>query len=98
MSAIRQRRFRQKSILEFYIVPAIDGTNYPNWTDNMLKHFKHYRGAAKPYLPKLEEYAARYKANKGLAKNERFQKEMAKTLEMIENDTNPPVLTSWKDL
>ena len=64
----------------------------------VVKYFQHYRGAAKPYLPKLREYAARYKVNRMLEKNERFHEQMGKTIEMIESDGNPPKLTSWKGL
>ena len=64
----------------------------------VTKYFKHYRGAAKARLPKLREYQKAYKTNRGLGKNERFLNEFAKTLEMIEKDTNPPKLTSWKNL
>jgi len=64
----------------------------------VVKYFQHYRGAAKPYLPKLREYAALYKVNRMLEKNERFQKQMQETIEMIENDDNPPKLISWKEL
>ncbi len=64
----------------------------------VVKYFEHYRGAAKPYLPKLKQNAAKYKVNRMLEKNERFQEQMRKTIEMIENDDDPPRLISWKEL
>ena len=62
----------------------------------VVKYFQHYRGAAEPYLPQLKEYAARYRTNRMLQKNDRFHEQMRKTIEMIENDDNPPRLVSWK--
>jgi hypothetical protein len=64
----------------------------------VVKYFQHYRGAARPYLPTLKEYAARYRTNRMLQKNERFHEQMRKTIEMIEDDNNPPELISWKAL
>ena len=64
----------------------------------VVKYFEHYRGAAKPYLPKLKENAARYRDNRMLEKNERFHEQMQKTIELIENDDDPPKLVSWRDL
>jgi len=64
----------------------------------VIKNFKHYRGAAKARLPILREYEKAYKASRALGRNERFLKQLAKTIEMIEGDTDPPKLTSWKDL
>jgi len=64
----------------------------------VIKNFKYYRGAAKACLPKLREYQKAYKAHRGLGKNERFLKQMTKTIEMIEGDRDPPKLTSWKNL
>ncbi|NQU23761.1 MAG: HEAT repeat domain-containing protein [Candidatus Nealsonbacteria bacterium] len=64
----------------------------------VVRYFEHYRGAAKPYLPKLKENAAKYKVNRMLEKNERFHEQMRKTIEMIEKDDDPPKLISWQEL
>jgi len=64
----------------------------------VIKYFKHYRGAARDRLPKLREYEKAYRTSRMLSKNERFFKELAKTLELIEKDANPPKLRSWKSL
>jgi hypothetical protein len=64
----------------------------------VVKYLEHYRGAAKPYLSKLKENAARYRTNRMLEKNERFHKQMQETIELIENDNDPPMLIRWKDL
>jgi len=64
----------------------------------VVKYLQHYRGAAKPYLPKLKENAAKYRANRMLEKNERFHEQMQQTIELIENDDDPPKLISWKEL
>ena len=64
----------------------------------VVKNFEHFRGAAKPYLPKLKENARRYKANRMLEKNERFHEQMRKTIELIENDDDPPKLIRWEEL
>ena len=52
---------------------------------------------ANPHLPRLREYQKAYKAGRMLGKNEKFLKEMQKTLDMIENDNAPPKLIPWKE-
>jgi hypothetical protein len=64
----------------------------------VIKYYEQYGGAASPYLPRLNEFAELYKVNRMLESNERFQQQMADTLEMIENDKDPPELTSWEQL
>ena len=81
------------------ISPDPERGNEGYWfAPRVMKIFKHYRGAAKARLPELREYQKAYKANRGLGKNERFLKQMTQTLEMIEGDSAPPKLTSWKNL
>ena len=74
------------------------GNEAYKFAPGVLKHFEHYRGAAKPYLPQLKEYAKRYRAHRSLGKNERFHEQMQKMIETIEKDDNPPKLVSWKSL
>jgi len=78
--------------------PAPARGNEGHWfAPRVIKYFKHYGGAAKPYLPKLREYQKAYKAGRMLQKNEKFHKQMQQMIEMIENDSAPPKLIPWKD-